>query len=49
VVKRCVGAIAVLDRLFDREAIEDRERAAPSGAPEGAASETMSPERNRDD
>jgi hypothetical protein len=49
VVKRCVGAIAVLDRLFDREAIEDRERAAPSGAPEGAGSETMSPERNRDD
>jgi hypothetical protein len=35
VVMRRVGPIAVLDRLLDGEAIEDRERAAPGGAPGG--------------
>ena len=35
VVKRRVGPIAVVDRLLDGEAIEDRERAARGGAPGG--------------
>jgi hypothetical protein len=48
VVKRRVGSIAVLDRLLDGEAIEDRERAARAGPQEARAGGTMSTERNRD-
>jgi hypothetical protein len=47
VVERCVGAIAVLERLFDREAIEDRGARLGAG-PRRRRQGTTSTERNRD-